>query len=48
MVGNMNEGEKMDQFVNGLKFQVKVEVMKMNCESFEDCDRVALYFDSAI
>lgn len=48
MIGNTNEGEKLDRFIDGLKYQVKVEVLKANCESFEDCARVALNIDSAI
>lgn len=48
MIGKINEGEKVDRFVDGLKYQAKVEVMKIDCEFFEDCARVALYIDSAI
>lgn len=48
MIGNMLEDEKLDRFVEGLKYQVKVEVLKMNCSTFDDCARVALNVDSAL
>lgn len=48
MIGDMNDGEKVDRFVDGLKYQVRVEVLKTNCGTFEDCARVALNVDSAL
>lgn len=47
-INDMNDGEKMDRFVEGLKYSVKVEVLKSGCNSFEDCARIALNIDSAI
>lgn len=38
----------MDRFVDGLKYNVRVEVLKTNCNSFEECARLALNVDSAI
>lgn len=48
MVGDINKGEKLDRFVDGLKYIVKMEIMKTNCNSFEECARMALNIDSAI
>lgn len=48
MIGDMHEGEKVDRFVDGLKYNVRVEVLKTNCSSFEECARLALNVDSAI
>lgn len=48
MIVDINEGEKVDRFVDGLKFNVRVEVLKTNCTSFEECARIALNIDSAI
>lgn len=48
MISDMNESEKVDRFLNGLKYQVKVEVMKNGVNSFEECARMAVNVDSAI
>lgn len=48
MIGDMNEGEKVDRFVDGLKYNVRVEVLKSNCNSFEECARLALNVDSEL
>lgn len=48
MINDMSEGEKVDRFVDGLKYKVRVELLKLNCSSFEECARVALNVDSAI
>lgn len=48
MISDINYGKKVDRFVDGLKFNVKVEVLKTNCSSFEECARIALNIDSAI
>lgn len=48
MVGYINEGEKMDRYVDVPKFHVTVEVVKSSCSSFEECDLIALDVDSAI
>lgn len=47
-VPNMNEGEKIDRFIEDLKHNVRVQVLKGHSETFEDCVRVALNVDSAI
>lgn len=48
LIGDINEGEKLNRFVDGLKYNVKVEIMKTNYNSFEQCARMALNIDSAI
>lgn len=48
MIGEMYEGEKMDRFVEGIKCNVKIEVMKSGCDRFGDCARMALNVDIAI
>lgn len=48
MIPEMNEGEQLDRFIEGLKYSVKIEVMKSACNNFEDCARMALNLDSAI
>lgn len=48
MIGEMHEGENIDRFVDGLKYNVRVEVLKSNCSTFEECARVALNVDSAL
>lgn len=44
----MNDGEEMNRFVEGLKYSVKVEVLKSGCNSFPDCAPIALNKDSLI
>lgn len=48
MIGDISEGEKIDRFVEGLKYNVKIEVMKSSVNSFEESARIALNIDSAI
>ena len=48
MIADMHEGEKLDKFVEGLKYNVRVEVLKSGCNQFEECARMALNVDSAI
>lgn len=48
MNAGMSEGEKLDHFVDGLKYNVKIEVMKANCNFFEECSKIALNVDSVI
>lgn len=36
MIGDMSEGERIDCFIDGLKYNVRVKVMKKNYVSFED------------
>ena len=47
-VPGMNEGEKVDRFVQGLKPQVRLEVMKAGVQSMKAASRIALNVDSAI
>lgn len=44
----MAEGEKLDKFTEGLKNEVRLEVMKSQAALFEDSARIALNIDSAI
>lgn len=48
MIDDINESEKVDRFINGLKYFVKVEVLKNSVSSFEECAQMALNIDSAI
>lgn len=48
MIGEMHEGEKIDRFVDGLKYHVRVEVLKSNFPSFEECACMVLNVDSAM
>lgn len=47
-ISDMHEGEKTDRFVQGLKYGVKVEVMKSGVETFDECARIAMNVDNAI
>lgn len=38
----------MDRFVEGLKYNVKLEVMKSTCNYFEDSVCIELYVDRVI
>lgn len=46
-IGGMQEDEKIDRFIEGLKFDVWVELLKARAESFEKCARLALSVDNA-
>lgn len=46
MIGDMPEGENVHCFVDGLQYNVRVEIMKSNYNSFENCPRLALNLDS--
>lgn len=48
MISDINEGKKLDHFVDGLKYNVKVEVLKSSCSSLKECAGIALNIDSAI
>lgn len=48
MISDINDGEKLDRFLDLLKDNVRVEVLKKNSTSFEECARLALNVDSAI
>ena len=47
-IPDMSEGEKVDRFCQGLKPQVRLEVMKTGPQSMNDAARIALNIDSAI
>ena len=47
-IPNMNEGEKVDRFCQGLKPQIKLDVMKSGAQSINDASRIALNVDSAL
>lgn len=44
----MNEDEEMDCSVQRLKYRERVEVLKAQFESYENCENMALNVDSAI
>lgn len=48
IISNINEGKKMDHFVDALKYNVQVKVMKSSYSSFEKCTRTVFTIDSAI
>lgn len=48
LIDSMSEGKKIDRFVDGLKFEVKVEVLKAGPGSFEESARIVLNVDGAI
>lgn len=47
-ISGMTDEEKMDRFIEGLKHSIRIEVLKAQVDTFEDCARVALNIDSAI
>lgn len=47
-IGDMDNSEKVDRFVNGLKCHTRVEILKENCNSFEECTCMALNVDITI
>lgn len=47
-ITDMNAGEKLDKFVDGLKQEIRIEVMKSSVSTFEEAAQVALRVDSAI
>ena len=47
-ITEMNEEEKVDRFVQGLKPQVRLEVLKSNARTMNDASRIALNVDSAL
>ena len=47
-IPDISEGEKLDRFCQGLKPQIRVEVMKAGVQSVNDAARIALNVDSAI
>lgn len=47
-IPDMSEGEKVDRFCQGLKPQVRLEVMKAGAQNINDASRIALNVDSAL
>lgn len=47
-VPDISEGEKFDRFVDGLKNNVRLEVLKSTVATFEDATKIALLVDSAL
>lgn len=47
-INGMRDDEKIDHFIQRLKYNVRVEVLKAQSASFEECVRVSLKIDSAI
>ena len=44
----MSEGEKVDRFSQGLKPNIRLEVMKAGAQTMSDASRIALNVDSAL
>lgn len=44
----MSQGKRIDRFIDGFKYIVRVEVMKTNCVLFKYLACIALNVDSAI
>lgn len=44
----MNDGEMWDRFCSGLKYEVRLEVMKSNVATFEEAAKISLRVDSAL
>lgn len=47
-ISDISEGELLDRFIQGLKSEVKIEVLKTQAANFEDATKVALRVDSAL
>lgn len=47
-VNDMSEGEFFDIFVQGLKHDVRLELLKTQATGFEDAAKIALHVDSAL
>ena len=47
-IPNMTEDEKVDRFCQGLKPQIRLEVMKAGAQTMNDASRVALNVDAAL
>lgn len=47
-IPDITEGEKFDKFLSGLKYEVRVEVMKSTVATFERAAHIAIRVDSAI
>ena len=47
-IPEVNDGEKLDRFCQGLKSQIKIEVLKAGAKNLEEASRIALNVDSAL
>lgn len=47
-IPGMHEDEKIDRFLEGLKYNIRVEVLKAQVNTFDECARVALNIYSAL
>lgn len=47
-IADISGGEKFDRFVHGLKKEIRVEVLKSQCSTFDEAATVALRVDSAL
>lgn len=47
-IPDMSDGEKMDRFCTGLKYEIRVEVLKSAVATFDKAASVALRIDSAL
>ena len=47
-IPGMSEGEKVDRFSQGLKPNIRLEVMKAGAQTMSDASRIALNVDSAL
>jgi len=48
LIPNMNEGEQVDRFCQGLKPQIRLEVMKAGVQTMTEASKIALNVDSAL
>lgn len=48
MISDVSAGEMFDRFVQGLKREIRVEVLKSQCSTFEEAAKIALRVDSAL
>lgn len=48
MINDVSAGERFDRFVQGLKKEVRLEVLKSQASEFEEATRIALRVDSAL
>ena len=48
VISDMSGGEKMDRFVEGLKREIQVEVLKSTARDFEEAARIALRVDGVM
>lgn len=44
----MQEDEKVERFIKGVKYNIRVEVLKVRAQTLDKCTRVALNIESAI